>query len=157
MLRDGNIGAAKLALKKNGLALLTTPIPPRSLTFFNVRSASRCGVAGIVFPADEEKVIANKKGGAIALPFGVFAWWYEDDTDLVVPFLGDTSKAHKAGQFTDFFLTGSNGIFTGFTTDYVSQAWDLEEDIVKSLVGSQPGSGIVKLDASFQMLEPKEH
>ncbi|KAI6671143.1 hypothetical protein NL676_006028 [Syzygium grande] len=151
MLREGNIGAAKLALEKHGLAL------PRYSDSAKVAYVLQgCGVAGIVLPESEEKVIAIKKGDAIALPFGVVTWWYNrDDTDLVVLFLGDTSKAHKAGQFTDFFLTGANGIFTGFTTEFVSRAWDLEEGIVKSLVGSQPGSGIVKLDAGFKMPEPK--
>ncbi|XP_030524144.1 glutelin type-D 1-like [Rhodamnia argentea] len=152
MLRQGNIGAAKLALAKNGLAL------PRYSDSAKVAYVLQgCGVAGIVLPESEEKVIAIKTGDAIALPFGVVTWWYnQDDTDLVVLFLGDTKTAHKAGEFTDFFLTGSNGIFTGFTTEFVSRAWDLKEDIVKSLVGSQSGSGIVKLDAGFKMPEPQE-
>ncbi|KAF8010686.1 hypothetical protein BT93_J1363 [Corymbia citriodora subsp. variegata] len=152
MLREGNIGAAKLALEKNGLAL------PRYSDSAKVAYVLQgCGVAGIVLPESEEKVIAIKKGDAIALPFGVVTWWYnQEDTSLVVLFLGDTSKAHKAGEFTDFFLTGSNGIFTGFTTEFVSRAWDLGEDIVKKLVGSQPGSGIVKLDDGIKMPEPKK-
>lgn len=69
--------------------------------------------------------------------------------------MGDTAKAHKAGSFTNFCLTGSNGIFTGFTTEFVARAWDLEESVVKSLVSKQIGSGIVKLDAGFKMPEPK--
>ncbi|KAF8010657.1 hypothetical protein BT93_J1341 [Corymbia citriodora subsp. variegata] len=135
---EGNIGAANLALEKNGLAL------PRCSDSAKVACLQWCGVAGIVLPESEEKVIAIKKGDAIALPFGVDTWWYnQDDTSLVVLFLGDTSKAHKARKFTEFFLTGSNGIFTGFTTEFM-------------LVSSQPGSGIVKLDAGFKMPEPKK-
>ena len=112
------------------------------------------GVAGIVLPESEEKVLAIKKGDAIALPFGVVTWWYnEEDTELIVLFLGDTSKAHKAGEFTEFFLTGSNGIFTGFSTEFVSRAWDLDENVVKILVGKQSGIGIVKLDGNFKMPE----
>ena len=115
------------------------------------------GVAGIVLPESEEKVLAIKKGDAIALPFGVVTWWYnEEDTELIVLFLGDTSKAHKAGEFTEFFLTGSNGIFTGFSTEFVSRAWDLDENVVKILVGKQSGIGIVKLDGNFKMPEPKK-
>ncbi|KAK9041676.1 hypothetical protein V6N11_016766 [Hibiscus sabdariffa] len=57
------------------------------------------GVAGIFLPEYEEKVIAIKKGDAIALPFGVITWWYnKDDTELVVLFMGDTSKSHKSGN-----------------------------------------------------------
>ncbi|KAL8140547.1 hypothetical protein V2J09_006568 [Rumex salicifolius] len=150
MLEKGNIGAAKLSLEKNGLAL---PHYSDSSKVAYVLQGS--GVAGIVIPDKEEKVIAIKKGDAIALPFGVVTWWYnKEDTDLVVLFLGDTSKGHKAGQFTNFYLTGTNGIFTGFSTEFVSRAWDLEEDVVKTLVGNQSGSGIVKLDASAQMPNP---
>ena len=118
-----------------------------------------CGVAGIVLPEKEEKVVAIKKGDALALPFGVVTWWYnKEDTELVVLFLGDTSKAHKAGEFTDFFLTGSNGIFNGFSTEFVGRAWDLEENDVKTLVGKQSGKGIVKLEGNITLPEPKpEH
>ncbi|KAL0406207.1 UNVERIFIED_CONTAM: 11S globulin seed storage protein Ana o [Sesamum latifolium] len=152
MLREGNIGAAKLVLEKNGFAM---PRYSDSAKVAYVLQGS--GVAGIVLPEKEEKVLPIKKGDAIALPFGVVTWWYnKEDTELVVLFLGDTSKAHKSGSFTDFFLTGSNGIFTGFSTEFVSRAWDLEESVVKTLVGSQSKTGIVKLDASCKMPEPKK-
>ncbi|KAK2970445.1 hypothetical protein RJ640_015541 [Escallonia rubra] len=152
MLGEGNIGAAKLALQKNGLGL------PRYSDSAKVAYVLQGGgVAGIVLPEQEEKVLPIKEGDAIALPFGVVSWWYnKEDTELVVLFLGDTSKAHKAGSFTDFFLTGSNGIFTGFSTEFVSRAWDLDESVVKTLVGKQSGNGIVKLDAGFKMPEPKD-
>ncbi|CAI9778797.1 unnamed protein product [Fraxinus pennsylvanica] len=154
MLREGNIGAAKLDLEKNGLAM---PRYSDSAKVAYVLQGS--GVAGIVLPEKEEKVLAIKKGDAIALPFGVVTWWYnEQDTELVILFLGDTKTAHKAGSFTDFFLTGSNGIFSGFSTEFVSRAWDLEESVVKTLVGQQSGKGIVKVDTDFKMPEPKaEH
>ncbi|KAI8028612.1 hypothetical protein LOK49_LG02G01081 [Camellia lanceoleosa] len=95
----------------------------------------------VLIKRTEEKVLAIRKGDAIALPFGVVTWWYnKEDTELVVLFLGDTSKGHKAGSFTDFFLTGSNGIFNGFSTEFVSRAWDLEENVVKTMVGKQTGN-----------------
>ncbi|KAM7522246.1 hypothetical protein LguiA_012148 [Lonicera macranthoides] len=151
MLKEGNIGAAKLLLDKFGLAL---PQYSDSAKVAYVLQGS--GVAGIVLPEQEEKVIAIKKGDAIALPFGVVTWWYnKEDPELVLLFLGDTSKAHKAGSFTDFLLTGSNSIFTGFSPEFVSRAWDLEQDVVKTLVTSQSGTGIVKLDPTFKMPEPK--
>ncbi|KAI3882251.1 hypothetical protein MKX03_009571 [Papaver bracteatum] len=84
------------------------------------------GTAGIIlYEAEKEKVIAVKEGDAIALPFGVVTWWFnKEDTELVILFMGDISKGHKAGEFTEFALTGANGIFTGFTTEFVGQAWD---------------------------------
>ncbi|XP_010510591.1 PREDICTED: glutelin type-B 5-like [Camelina sativa] len=152
MLRDGNIGAAKLALEKYGLALPRYSDSPK--VAYVLQGA---GTAGIVLPEKEEKVIAIKKGDSIALPFGVVTWWFNnEDTELVVLFLGETHKGHKAGQFTDFYLTGSNGIFTGFSTEFVGRAWDLDETTVKKLVGSQTGNGIVKVDASLTMPAPKK-
>ncbi|KAK4780196.1 hypothetical protein SAY87_016302 [Trapa incisa] len=154
MLKAGNIAAGKLALEKNGFAL------PRYSDSAKVAYVLQgCGTAGIVLPEKEEKVIAIKKGDAMALPFGTVTWWYnKEDTDLVVLFLGETSKAHKCGEFTDFFLTGLNSVFSGFSTEFLCRASDLKEADVKTLVGSQKGTGIVKLDPSFQMPEPtKEH
>ncbi|KAL8518644.1 hypothetical protein ACS0TY_009841 [Phlomoides rotata] len=152
MLKEGNIGAAKLVLEKNGFAL---PRYSDSAKVAYVLQGS--GVAGIVLPEKEEKVLPIKKGDAIALPFGVVTWWYnKEDTELAILFLGDTSTAHKRGSFTDFFLTGTNSIFTGFSTEFVSRAWDLEESVVKTLIGSQKGNGIVKLDPSAKMPEPKK-
>lgn len=150
MLRQGNIGAAKLSLEKDGFAL---PCYSDSAKVAYVLQGH--GVAGIVLPEKEEKVIAIKKGDAIALPFGVVTWWYnKEDTEFVVLFLGETSKAHKAGSFTDFFLTGSNSIFRGFSTEFVGRAWDLPQDVVENLVGKQTGKGIVKLGAGVKMPEP---
>ncbi|XP_021720934.1 11S globulin seed storage protein 2-like [Chenopodium quinoa] len=152
MLKEGNIGAAKLSLEKYGFSL------PRYSDSSKVAYVLQGeGVAGIVLPEQEEKVIAIKKGDAIALPFGVVTWWYnKEDTELSVLFLGETSKAHKRGEFTDFFLTGTNGIFTGFTPEFVGRAWDLPEDVVKTLVSNQSSNGIVKLSESHKMPEPKK-
>ncbi|KAI3905827.1 hypothetical protein MKW98_006461 [Papaver atlanticum] len=58
-----------------------------------------------------------------------------------------------AGEFTEFALVGANGIFTGFTTEFVARAWDLEEDEVKELVGSQKSTGIIKVKDGFKMPE----
>ncbi|KAL6203175.1 hypothetical protein ACLB2K_026878 [Fragaria x ananassa] len=151
MLREGNIGAAKLALEKNGFAL---PNYCDSARVAYILLGS--GTVGIVLPEREEKVVPVKKGDAIALPFGVITWWHnKEDTEFVVLFLGDTKTAHKRGEFTTFSLTGTNGIFTGFSTEFVSRAWDLEESVVKTLVGKQTGKGIVKL-AGSNMPEPKQ-
>ncbi|KAI3981523.1 hypothetical protein MKX01_014536 [Papaver californicum] len=153
MLKEGNIGASKIALQKNGLAM---PSYSDSAKVAYVLQGS--GTAGIIlYEAEKEKVIAVKEGDAIALPFGVITWWFnKEDTELVILFMGDTSKGHKAGEFTEFALTGANGIFTGFTTEFVGRAWDLEEDKVKELVGSQKSTGIIKVRDGFNMPEPSE-
>ncbi|KAK9755177.1 hypothetical protein RND81_01G006900 [Saponaria officinalis] len=151
MLKNGNIGAAKLILTKYGFAL---PHYSDSSKIAYVLQGQ--GVAGIVLPEKDEKVIAIKEGDCIAIPFGVVSWWYnKEDTELTVLFLGDTSKGHRPGEFTYFFLTGSNGIFTGFSPEFVSRAWDLPENTVQTLVSSQPGNLIVQLSGSHKMPESK--
>lgn len=110
------------------------------------------GTAGMIFPGSPEKVVAVKKGDAIALPFGIVTWWFNpNDTHLVVLFLGDTSKAHKSGEFTDFQLTG---IFNGFTTEFVSRAWDLPQEEVSTILNSHVDSIIVKVEDGIDMPEP---
>ncbi|KAL5986103.1 hypothetical protein ACLOJK_028093 [Asimina triloba] len=153
MLKEAKIGAAKLALEKGGLA-----IPSYSDSAKVAYVLQGNGRAGITLPeAPKEKVIPIKKGDALALPFGVVTWWYNaEDTDLVILFLGDTSTAHRAGEFTNFQLTGSNGIFTGFSTEFVSRAWDLNEEQANKLVKSQTGSGIVKVKAGIALPEPSK-
>ncbi|KAJ7947714.1 Glutelin type-A [Quillaja saponaria] len=40
--------------------------------------------------------------------------------------------------------------------EFVSRAWDLEESVVKTLVGKQTGNSIVKLEDSAKIPEPKQ-
>ncbi|RWR81690.1 11S globulin seed storage protein 2-like protein [Cinnamomum micranthum f. kanehirae] len=150
------IGAAKLALEKGGLALPSYSDSAKVHMFFKLNSialpicsVSGSGRAGIALPeATKEKVVAIKKGDAIApsLRRGYmlsFSW-------------GDTSKAHQVGEFTNFQLTGLTGIFTGFTTEFVRRAWDLNEENVQELVGNQYSNGIIKLEEGADMPEPSE-
>ncbi|WVZ53842.1 hypothetical protein U9M48_004731 [Paspalum notatum var. saurae] len=142
MLGAASIGAAKLSLTAGGLAL-----PSK-------------GTCGVVLPeATKEKVIPVKEGDALALPFGVVTWWHNARgaaADLVVLFLGDTSKGHRAGQFTNFQLTGATGIFTCFSTEFVARAWDLAPDAAAKLVSTQPGAGIVVVGDGHGMPEPRD-
>ncbi|KAF9604656.1 hypothetical protein IFM89_008987 [Coptis chinensis] len=144
MLRQGNMGALKLALQKKGFAL---PRYSNSSKVAYVLQVAQPALH-VILEAEREKVIAIKKGNAIALPFGVVTWWCnKDDAELVVLFLGTTFKAHKAGEFTDFFLTRTNSIFTGFSTELV--------DTAKTLVASQTGNGIVKLEEGATLTSAK--
>nr|ACG36544.1 legumin-like protein [Zea mays] len=147
MLSVASIGAAKLSLAAGGLAL-----PSYSDSAKVAYVLQGTGTCGIVLPeATKEKVVAVKEGDALALPFGVVTWWHNGPaapTPLTVLFLGDTSKGHRPGQFTNFQLTGATGIFTGFSTEFVSRAWDLPEADAAALVSSQPASGIVRASSS---------
>ncbi|CAN6358319.1 unnamed protein product [Urochloa humidicola] len=155
MLGVASIGAAKLSLAAAGLSL---PSYSDSAKVAYVLQGK--GTCGIVLPeATKEKVVGVKEGDALALPFGVVTWWHSAPgatAELIVLFLGDTSKAHKAGQFTNFQLTGASGIFTGFSTEFVGRAWDLTEEDAAKLVSSQPASGIVKLGSGQKLPSPSE-
>jgi quercetin dioxygenase-like cupin family protein len=154
MLGAASIGAAKLHLAAGGLSL-----PSYSDSAKVAYVLQGAGVCGLVLPeAAKEKVIPIKEGDALALPFGAVTWWHnaqDSSAELVVLFLGDTSKGHVPGKFTNFQLTGATGIFTGFSTEFVARAWDLDQDSAAKLVSNQLGSGIVKLASGHKMPEPR--
>ena len=120
------------------------------------------GTCGVVLPeATKEKVIPVKEGDSLALPFGVVTWWHNahaasSSDDLVVLFLGDTSTGHKRGQFTNFQLTGSTGIFTGLSTEFVARAWDLTQAAAAELVSAQPGAGIIRVKDDHRMPQARD-
>ncbi|KAJ3691596.1 hypothetical protein LUZ61_020760 [Rhynchospora tenuis] len=153
MLRVASIGAAKLTLNSRGFA---APSYSDSSKVAYVLQGS--GVCGLTVPeATTEKVIRIKEGDALAIPFGFVTWWFNpNDSNLAILFLGDTSRGHRRGQFTDFHLTGPTGIFTGFTPEFVSRAWDLSDSDVSKLVHDQSNVGIVKLKVGQKMPEPSE-
>ncbi|KAI5001385.1 hypothetical protein ZWY2020_026035 [Hordeum vulgare] len=154
MLGAASIGAAKLHLSAGGLAL-----PSYSDSAKIAYVLQGAGACGLVLPeAASEKVIPVKEGDTLALPFGAVTWWHNAEgasAELVVLFLGDTSKGHTPGRFTNFQLTGATGIFTGFSTEFVARAWDLDQDAAAKIVSTQPGSGIVKIAAGHRMPEPR--
>jgi quercetin dioxygenase-like cupin family protein len=154
MLGAASIGGAKLHLAAGGLSL-----PSYSDSAKVAYVLQGAGVCGLVLPeAAKEKVIPIKEGDALALPFGAVTWWHnaqDSSAELVVLFLGDTSKGHVPGKFTNFQLTGATGIFTGFSTEFVARAWDLDQDSAAKLVSNQLGSGIVKLASGHKMPEPR--
>ncbi|ERN17205.1 hypothetical protein AMTRI_Chr09g14230 [Amborella trichopoda] len=143
MLKEAKVGAAKLVLEKNGFAL-----PSYSDSAKVAYVIQGKGRVGFVLPeATSEKVTNIKKGDAIAVPFGAVTWWFNDsEPELAILFLGDTSKAHKLGEFTDFPITGVGSTFNGFSTEFVSRAWDLKEEDVKKLLSSQTERKIIRVN-----------
>eukprot|EP00252_Welwitschia_mirabilis_P009811 TRINITY_DN22688_c0_g1_i1.p1 TRINITY_DN22688_c0_g1~~TRINITY_DN22688_c0_g1_i1.p1 ORF type:complete len:369 (+),score=56.30 TRINITY_DN22688_c0_g1_i1:96-1202(+) len=150
MLAEARIGASKLYLNPRGFAL---PYYSDSSKVAYVLQGS--GVAGIVLPEKPEEVIKIRAGDSVAVPFGVINWYFNNGSeDLEILFLGDTSKAHRAGQFTDFPLAGASALFHGFSKDFVSRAWDLSEAEVDRVLNSQGGTGIVKLKEGVNPFNP---
>ncbi|XP_020254616.1 glycinin G1-like [Asparagus officinalis] len=141
MLKEANVGAGKLVLKPLGFAL---PHYADSTKVGYVLEGK--GVAGLVHPQNpKEKVVRLQSGDFVQVPVGHVSWWYNDsESDLTIIFLGDTSSALNPGEFTYFFLTGSAGIFTGFSTEFITKSLKIEAAAAKKLFRSQPGFLIVK-------------
>ncbi|OIT19234.1 11s globulin subunit beta [Nicotiana attenuata] len=121
----------------------------------NCTSYIGSGIAGVVLPGQEEKVVAIRKGDAIALPVGIVTWWYNKDvTELEILFLGDTKTAVKLGSFADFLLKGSNGNnLSCFSPEFIGRAWKSDKSILKTLVGLHLARSIVKLVPGFEISE----
>ncbi|CAD6206107.1 unnamed protein product [Miscanthus lutarioriparius] len=163
MLGAASIGVAKLCLSAGGLALPS--YSDSAKVAYVLQGKLPCnagkGTCGVVLPeATKEKVIPVKEGDSLALPFGVVTWWHNahaaSSDDLVVLFLGDTSTGHKRGQFTNFQLTGSTGIFTGLSTEFVARAWDLTQAAAAELVSAQPGAGIIRVKDGHRMPQARD-
>lgn len=104
----------------------------------------------------EEVVVKLKKGDVIPVPIGSVSWWFNDgDSDLVIVFLGETSKALIPGEISYFFLTGLQGVIGGFSNELTSKIYGLDKDGVEKLTKSQSGVVIIKLDKSQSLPKPQ--
>ncbi|XP_014506003.1 legumin B [Vigna radiata var. radiata] len=155
LLAKEYLGAGRLLLQPRGFAL---PHYADSSKLGYVIQGSD-GVAGMVLPNSKEEVVVKlEKGDVIAVPVGAVSWWFNDgDTDLVIVFLGETSKALIPGQFTYFFLTGAIGVIGGFSTDLTSKVYGLDKNEVEKLTRSQTGVLIIKLDKTQPVPKPQLH
>ncbi|XP_071727008.1 glutelin type-D 1-like [Rutidosis leptorrhynchoides] len=154
LLTESKLGAGKLLLHPLGFAI--PHYSDSSKIGFVVEGS--CTV-GLVTPNNsEEKVLLIKKGDVIPLVAGVISWWFNGgDTDVVIAFLGDTSKAIVPGQFTYFFVGGVLGLLAGFQSDFVGKTFGLDQKESESLVSSQPGALLVKLQPGIKFPEPSKH
>ncbi|KAI3939706.1 hypothetical protein MKX01_029868, partial [Papaver californicum] len=60
---------------------------------------SRCKTTFHLYEAEKEKIVSIKEGDAMALPFGVTTrWCNQDDTELVIIFMGNTFIGHKVSN-----------------------------------------------------------
>ncbi|KAL2343159.1 hypothetical protein Fmac_004444 [Flemingia macrophylla] len=153
LLAKTNVCAGRLVLHSHGFAL---PHYADSSKIGYVIQGSD-GVAGLVLPNTEEEVVLRlKKGDVIPVPVGSVSWWFNDgDCDLIVVFLGETSKAITPGDISYFFLTGALGLIGGFSTELTSKVYSLNKEEVEKLTKSQTGVLIIKLDKSQPMPKPQ--
>lgn len=152
LLKEAKVGGGRLVLQSRGFAL---PHYSDSNKIGYVLQGS-CGVVGMVFPkASEEVVLKLKEGDILPVPSGAVSWWYNDgDSELVIVFLGETSKAYVPGEFTYFLLTGTQGILGGFSTEFNSRAYNISNEEAEKLAKSQTGVLLIKLPEGQKMPHP---
>ncbi|RVX04626.1 hypothetical protein CK203_023481 [Vitis vinifera] len=153
LLKEAKVGGGRLVLQLVASLSLTMLTPTELVMFFKVCS---CGVVGMVSPnASQEVVLRLKKGDIIPVPSGAVSWWYNDgDSELIIVFLGETSKAYVPGEFTYFLLTGTQGILGGFSTEFNSRAYNINNEEAKKLAKSQSGVLLIKLPEGHKMPHP---
>ncbi|KAK7359088.1 hypothetical protein VNO77_01034 [Canavalia gladiata] len=153
VLAKTNVGAGRLVLKPRGFAL--PHYSDTSKIGYVVEGSD--GVVGLVLPNTKKEVVLKlKQGDVIPVLIGAVSWWFNDgDSDFIVAFLGETSKALIPGQFTYFFLSGAQGLIGGFSTELTSKVYDLDKDEVNKLTKSQTGVVIIKLEKGQTMPKPQ--
>ncbi|MED6219041.1 hypothetical protein PIB30_032294 [Stylosanthes scabra] len=111
--------------------------------------AGTTGVAGIVLPnTNKEVVLKLNPGDVIPVPIGSVSWWFNngDSEDVIIVYLGETSKAIIPGQINYFFLSGFGGILGGFSSHLTTKSYNLNKDDTKTLTTSQTGGVIIKVE-----------
>lgn len=161
LLGESKVGAGILLLKPGGFAL------PHYADCSKVGYVlqGELGVAGMVLPNDqkhsqEEIVLGLRKGDVIPVPLGSASWWYNNgSSDVVIVFVGETSRAYVPGEFSYFLLTGAQGILGGFSSEFTGRAYNMNENEAKILAKSQTGVLIIKLgqDESEKIPLPHQH
>ncbi|KAK9214380.1 hypothetical protein WN944_006372 [Citrus x changshan-huyou] len=149
------------AVNSGGLVVVTGELGTKNAE----QRESELGVAGMVLPNDqkhsqEEIVLGLRKGDVIPVPLGSASWWYNNgSSDVVIVFVGETSRAYVPGEFSYFLLTGAQGILGGFSSEFTGRAYNMNENEAKILAKSQTGVLIIKLgqDESEKIPLPHQH
>ncbi|KAJ6301513.1 hypothetical protein OIU77_015758 [Salix suchowensis] len=154
MLGEQKVGAGKLVLPPRGFAL---PHYADSSKIGYVLQGSD-GIVGMVLPnSSKEVVLRLKKGDVIPVPLGALSWWYNNgdhSEEVVIVFLGETSKSFIPGEFTYFFLSGGQGIMGGFSPEFISRAYKMNGKEASKLAKSQTGILLIKLEPGVSMPQP---
>lgn len=142
LLKNLNLGAAILLLNPAGFAL---PHCADSSKLGYVLQGE--GIAGMVLDqSSKEEILPLSKGDILPVPTGGVSWWFNSgDSDLVILFIGDTSNGYVPGEFTYFFLTGTQGIFSAFTPELMTGALCMEQQQASAILDNQNGTLIIKL------------
>ncbi|KAK9076734.1 hypothetical protein SSX86_005068 [Deinandra increscens subsp. villosa] len=111
---------------------------------------------GVVTPNNpEEKVILIKKGDVVPLLAGTVSWWFNgSNTNAIIVFFAETSKALAPRQLTYFLVSGVLGTLTRSQSDFVP---GLNQNESKSIVNSQQDALLVKLDHGIKFPKPSNN
>ena len=112
----------------------------------------------MVYPhTSEEVVLKIKKGDVIPVPLGTVSWWFnngDSSDDLVILFLGETTKAYTPGLFTYFLIAGTQSLIGGFSTDFISKSFNISNDEADEVTKNQTGVLLVKLEQGNTLPKP---
>ncbi|KAH6809055.1 hypothetical protein C2S51_026838 [Perilla frutescens var. frutescens] len=145
---EAAVGAGKFVLQPRGFAL---PHYADSNKIGYVFQGT-CTVGLILPNNEEEKIIIINKGDAIPLQIGTISWWFNNgDSDFTIIFLGESRQSYTPGQFDYFLLAGAIGILAGFSTEFISNIYGLNDAQSKELAKSQSNTLIIKVGANIHM------
>ncbi|KAF7126492.1 hypothetical protein RHSIM_Rhsim11G0128900 [Rhododendron simsii] len=154
LLGESKVGAGILLLHPHGFAL---PHYADSKKIGYVLQGS-CRVGTVSPSASIEKVVVIKEGDVIPVPIGLVSWWFNaGDFDTIIVFIREASMSQISGEITYFFLTGTLGVLRGFSTEFISKAYNLNQNEANTLVMNQTGGVIVKLSKGIQIPQPQNY
>ncbi|KAL3814483.1 hypothetical protein ACJIZ3_015751 [Penstemon smallii] len=149
-LVQGKVGAGKLVLQPRGFAL--PHYADSSKIGYVTQGTCTVGLIIILPNNSKEEVLVVNKGEAIMVPMGTPSWWFNGgDSVLTIVFLGETSQSYTPGQFDYYFLTGSIGFLNGFSSEFISKIYKINESDSQKLAKSQTNPLVVKLDGNIDM------
>ncbi|CAM6089674.1 unnamed protein product [Calypogeia fissa] len=153
-LQEAQVAADRITLEPRGLALFKYSEAP-GLAYVLEGQAK----IGLSYPWEESAHVRTvKRGEVIAIPRGIGHWCYNDGDQRTVLFrVSDTSDASEPSDFEEFYLHGGSGkeggsVLQGFDEELLSQAWDVDRDIVRQIRESQKGTRIVRLNEDIDIL-----
>ncbi|MED6131015.1 hypothetical protein PIB30_005969 [Stylosanthes scabra] len=155
LLSHFNLGGGRLLLKPWGFAI--PHYADVSKIGYVIQGTN--GVAGMVLPNTKKEVVVKlKQGDIIPVSIGSISWWFNNgDSDVIIAFLGETSKSVTPGQINYFFLSGFGGILGGFSSHLITKSYNLNKDETKILTTSQTGAVIIKVEKEKAHHMPQPH
>ncbi|GFY88515.1 hypothetical protein Acr_06g0004550 [Actinidia rufa] len=139
LLSEAKVGAGRLLLHPHGFAL---PHYADSSKIGYVVQGS-CTV-GMVFPnTSKEKVVTIKQGDAIPVCMGVVSWWVQRRRLRFGRHIRRRNlQSSRSGRIHLLLIDRNDGRLKGFSTEFITRAYNLNKEEASKLVTSQTGIGL---------------